>query len=164
MSIAKLKKQLKEMPKEEIIDLVSNLYNKVPYVKDFLDVFISYDVKTLLEKYKKEISKLVNPNGRLETKEVEARKLIRTIRKMKIDELNIGVELHYVDCCLNFIEDYGYWDHRYYIATEKMFDDAQKKILNNGWEDAYKEQLNSLIIKRKQIWDVGILKQLSFRK
>lgn len=151
MSIAKLKKDLKQQSKDEIIDLVLDLYKKIPSAKDFLDVYTSYDTQKLIEKYKKEIERLVYSRGiNFNSKEVEARKLIRTIRKMKIDEVTIASELHYVKCCLDVVEKYGFWEENYYVAIEKIFDSAEKKILTNGWEDNYKIQLNQIIKKANE--------------
>ena len=152
MSLAKLKRELKKMPKEEIINLISDLYSKVPSAKDFFNVFVTADVSGLIEKHKKEIERLVYPRGNnFNTKEVEARKLIRNLRKMKIDELSIALELHYVHCCLDVIEGFGYWNERYYVAAENMFYDAENKILANGWEDKYDEQLNSLTNRANEV-------------
>ena len=95
MSLIKLKKEHKQMSKDEIIDLISDFYKKVPSAKDFFDVFTSGNIKKLIEKHKKEIERLVYPKGvNFNSKEAEARKLIRNIRKMKLDELSIALELH----------------------------------------------------------------------
>ncbi|MFV0305720.1 MAG: DUF6155 family protein [Moheibacter sp.] len=151
MSLAKLKKELKQQSKEEIIELILDLYKKVPPAKDFLNVYTSYDTENLIEKYKKEIGRLVIPKGwEMKMNEVEARKLIRTIRKMKIDKVTIASELHYVECCLDVVEQYGIWNEIYYVAIEKMFDEAEKRILTNGWENEYRDYLNQLIKKANQ--------------
>ncbi|CAN0379224.1 unnamed protein product, partial [Ectocarpus sp. 4 AP-2014] len=92
---------------------------------------------------KKQIERYVYPigtNGVL--KEVEARKLIREVRKMKITELNVILELHYVSCCLEIIRDFGYWDDNYYVAIDKMFYDAVNGIYELGLEEKYEQQLN----------------------
>lgn len=111
MSLTQLKKQLKSMSKEEIIGLISNIYKKVPKAKDFFDVFATSDVNGLMEKYQKEIERLVYPKGNnFNTKEVEARKLIRNVRKMKTNELSIAIELLYVNCCIKIVENFDFWD------------------------------------------------------
>jgi len=60
---------------------------------------------------------------------------------MKITELNVELELHYVSCCLEIIEDFGYWDENYYIALEKMFDNAIKGISELGMQDKYNDKV-----------------------
>ena len=77
-------------------------------------------------------------------RETEARKIIRTVRKMKIKELNIELELHYVSCCIEVIEDFGYWDANYYMALEKMFYNALNGITELVVEDKYATKLRTI--------------------
>ncbi|GAA3629459.1 DUF6155 family protein [Flavivirga jejuensis] len=143
MALREVKKELNKMDKTEIIKLISDMYKKIPSVKTFLDIFSTGEIKLLVEKYKKEVEKYIYPSGRnMNLREAEARKLIRTLRKMKITELNVELELHYVSCCLEIIEDFGYWDERYYIALEKMFDSATSGISELGLEEEYQEKIN----------------------
>ncbi len=43
------------MENDKIIELVLDLSEKFPEAKDYFDVFLSYDIERLAEKYKKEI-------------------------------------------------------------------------------------------------------------
>ncbi len=148
MGLRELHKELKQMEKSEIIKMVSELYKSVPMAKDYLDVFATGSIKQLKEKYKLEIEKYVLPHGRgMVLQEKEARKLIRTIRKMKIAELSITLELHYVACCLEVIEDFGYWDEPYYNAVANMFYSATKGIIENGLERKFDKLITTLISK-----------------
>jgi len=145
MGLREVKIELNKMDKSEIIKLISEMYKKIQPVKNYLDVLVSGDIKPLIEKYKKEIEKYIYPSGRdLVFKDAEARKLIRSVQKMKIINLNIELELHYVKCCLDFISDYGYWDENYYIAIEKMFNSAVNGISEIGYQKEYEDQLSSL--------------------
>lgn len=142
MALNGLKKELNKMGESEIIKLISDLYKKVPEAKNYLDIFATGETKELVEKYKKQIEKYIYPNGRnMDLRETEARKIIRTVRKMKITELNVELELHYVNCCLEIIEDFGYWDENYYIALEKMFDNAINGISELGMQDKYNDKI-----------------------
>jgi Zn-dependent M16 (insulinase) family peptidase len=145
MALKELKKELNQMDKTEIIKLISEMYKKIPDAKNYLDIFATGEIKQLTEKYKKEIEKYIYPNGRnMDLRETEARKIIRTVRKMKITELNVELELHYVSCCIEVIEDFGYWNENYYIALEKMFDNAINGIYKLGIEEKYKERIKIL--------------------
>ena len=142
MGLKELHKELKQMEKTEIIKMISELYKSVPMAKEYLDVFATGNIKQLIEKYKFEIENYVYPNGKeMLLREKEARKLIRTIRKMKVPELTIALELHYVYCCIDIIEDFGYWDEPYYNATANMFYSATKGIKENGFEKNLKTSL-----------------------
>lgn len=122
------------------------MYKKIPAVKTYLDVFATGEINQLVDKYKKEIERYIYPNGRdMQLRETEARKIIRTIQKMKITELNVELELHYVGCCLDVIEDFGYWDDGYYVALEKMFYNATSGINELGMEEKYEERIIGII-------------------
>ena len=86
----------------------------------------------------------------MDLRETEARKIILTVRKMNITELNIELELHYISCCLEIIEDFGYWHENYYIALGKMFNNAINGISELGIEDKYNEKVISLYSKASE--------------
>ncbi len=145
MALREVKKALNEMDKTEIIRLVSDIYKKIPDAKSFLDIFVTGDVTELAKKYKKEIEKYIYPTGRdMNLREGEARKIIRAVGKMKIAELNIELELHYVACCLDIIENFGYWNENYYIALEKMFFSAINTIYKLEMEEKYETQIMAI--------------------
>lgn len=145
MALRELKKELNQMEKTEIINLILEIYKKIPDAKSYLDIFTTGDIQKLTEKYKNEIEKYIYPNGRnMVLRETEARKIIRIVRKMDITELNVELELHYVSCCLEIIEDFGYWNENYYLAIGKMFDNAINGINKMGIEEKYLEQVKTL--------------------
>ena len=114
--------------------------------KIYLDIFTNGEVDDLIEKYQREIEILVYPLSHNATsKDAEARKLIKTIRKMKIAELTVALELHYVDCCLGVIEDLGYWDKPYYVAVDRMFYSATKGVTENNLEVKYDKLIADLV-------------------
>jgi len=146
MGLRDVKKELNKMDKSEIIKLISEMYTKLPPAKEFLDVFSGEKIETLVNKYKKEIERYVYPSGRaMVLRESEARKIIRTVRKMKIIELNVELELYYVECCLNIIQDFGYSDENYYIAIEKMFYSSIAGMSKTGEEEKYQQRIQKIL-------------------
>ena len=145
MGLKEVKSRLNSLDKNEIIKLISEMYKKIPSAKNYLDIYATGDIKELTEKYKKQIERYIYPSGNnLVLKEVEARKLIRTVRKFNIMELNIELELHYISCCFDIITDFGYWDENYYLSIDKMYNSAVAGIVELGLEDKYAEQLRDL--------------------
>ena len=145
MGLRDVKKELNKMEKSEMIKLISEMYSKIPQAKEFLDIFSGVKIETLIEKYKRDIERYVYPSGKeMVLRESEARKIIRTVRKMKITELTVELELHYVGCCLEIIEDFGYSDENYYIAIEKMFYSALSGISQMGEEEKYEDRINDI--------------------
>jgi len=151
MALTDIKREFNRMEKAEIIKLISELYRKVPAAKEFLDIYATGDVKTLVDKYKREIEKYVYPKGRdMVMHETEARKLIRTVRKMNITELNVELELHYVKCCLDMVKDFGFCDDSYYAAMERLFRNAMEGIAQMGREDDYQLLVDELADKASE--------------
>ncbi len=145
MGLRDVKKELNKMDKSEMIKLISEMYSKIPSAKEFLDIFSGVKIETLIEKYKKEIERYVYPSGReMLLRESEARKIIRNVRKMKIVELNVELELYYVECCLEIIEDFGYFNESYYIAIQKMFNNALDGISQIGENEKYESRINDI--------------------
>jgi hypothetical protein len=145
MSLTQVKKELNRMDKAELVKLVADLYSKVPAAKEFLDIYASGNVKDLAEKHKREIERYVYPKGRdMVMREAEARKLIRTVRKMGLTGLNVELELHYVKCCLDIVAEFGYYEGSYYLAMEKMFDSAMSGIAELGAEAEYAVLIDTL--------------------
>lgn len=143
MSLAKLKKELKEYSKEQVADLVLDLYQKVPKAKDYLDMFVAFNIEALAEKYKKQIKRYCTPNFDFHIKDTEARKLIREIRKMEIDELTVKLELYYCACCIDVIDKYGSdISSAFCNALEDMFQSAMKTIRKNVWKETYADELS----------------------
>lgn len=145
MALREVKKKLTGMEKIEIIQLITVMYKKIPSVKTYLDIFATGEVNQIAEKYKKDIERYVYPSGaNMVLRESEAIKLIRTVQKMGIIQLNVELELHYVNCCLEVIRDFGYWDDNYYVVVQNMFDNAVNGISELGILDKYEEQLSTI--------------------
>jgi len=151
MTLAKLKKELAQMAPKQVVDLVLDMYTKVPAAKDFLDIFVSLDIEKLSEKYKSQISRDLKVKFDGSPRDVSARKLIRDVRKMGIDELSVELELFYAECAYLNMEEWGYWEaYSYSDAMQKMFYDAIEKIEKNGWQEKYNGRLDVLRKKGEQ--------------
>ena len=145
MSLPKLKKELQQMPQQQLIDLLCDMYNKVPAAKDFLELFVSVDIEKLAEKYKKQIARDLKIKFDGSVRDVSARKLIRDLRKMGIDELSIELELFYVEYAFANIEEASYWEAYNYIdGMHKMFYEALEKIEKNNLEEKYNLRISEL--------------------
>jgi hypothetical protein len=145
MTLAKLKKELTQMTQKQVVDLVLDMYTKVPAAKDFLNMFVSLDIEKLAEKYKNQISRDLKVKFDGSPRDVSARKLIRDVRKMGIDELSVELELFYAECAYVNMEEWGYWEaYSYSDAMQKMFYDALEKIEKNGWLEKYNNRLTVL--------------------
>ncbi len=145
MGLKEVKSKLNSLEKTEMIKLISEMYKNLPMAKNYLDIYATGNIQELVEKYKKQIEKYIYPTGNnIVLKDSEARKLINSVRKMKVIELNIELELHYIDCCLDIIADFGHWNESYYSSIYKMYNNAIIGIAELGIQEEYEEHLDNL--------------------
>ena len=61
MALTDLKKELKKLDKEKLINLIADLYKKNKSVKEFLDFYVSPDENELFKKYRDKVFEAFYP-------------------------------------------------------------------------------------------------------
>ena len=85
MSKAKVKKELNKFTKEQIIELVLEMYDKKALTNEYLDFFVTLDEDKLIAKYKKEIKKYVK-GYRLQFDSRSAKKVMKEFLKYEVSD------------------------------------------------------------------------------
>ena len=130
MSKAQLKKYLLRLTKEQVIDVVLELYEARKEVKEYLDFYVNPNDDAKLEEYKKIIYNEFYPNrGEPKCRFSICRKAVSDFKKLKPHPACIAdLMLFYIETGVSFtVEDGDMWD-QYYIALENNFG---KKIQPN---------------------------------
>ena len=123
MSLTDLKKELKKFDKSKLIDLISKLYKKHKPVKDFLDFYVQPDEKGLFEKHKAKVFEAFYPKRGFQLKLKDARQAISDFKKFAPSSYLLAeLMLFYVECGVQFTNDFGDIDENFYLSMEKMFD------------------------------------------
>ena len=123
MSLTDLKKELKKFDKNKLINLISELYKKHKSVKDFFDFYIQPDEKGLFEKHKTKVFEAFYPKRGFQLKLKDARQAISDFKKFAPSNyLLADLMLFYVECGVQFTNDFGDIDENFYLSMEKMFD------------------------------------------
>ena len=130
------------MPKEEIIDMVLEMYNARKEAKEYLEFFASPDEDGKLEEYKKIITEEFYPSkGRQEpkTRFAVCRKAVSDYKKFKpsADKL-ADLMLCYVENACQFTYDYGDMWEQYYTSVENNFDKTMAFIAKNNMLEQFK--------------------------
>lgn len=155
MTIQELKNQLENSTNNELKYIVSQLYQKIPEVKDYLDIILPNDKKeveknteSLLTKYKKQLSEYLCPEI-MDDKfpdEVRAEKLIQKISiKDFSPKFTIECKLHFINKGTEFIKEYGYFDEGYYIKLDEIFESVCIDIKKHSLIENYQSNLNYFI-------------------
>lgn len=149
MSKSQLKKHLANQTKEQVIDVVLELYSARKEAKEYLDFYINPNDDAKLEEYKKIIYKEFYPSrGEAQCRFSVCRKAISDFKKLNPSPSCIAdLMLYYIETGVSFTAEYGdMWD-QYYTTLENNFEKAMEFIYKNG----YLEELHPRIEKMLQM-------------
>ncbi len=133
-----LKKHLTQFSKEQLILQIIELHKKYKDVQTYYKFTLNPDSNSQAEKVKKKIHKLFNP-GFADPKLREARKEITGFKKLsQSPEALADVMVWYVECGVEFTNNYGDINEAFYSSIEKIFSDACEYIRANGLEKEFK--------------------------
>ena len=125
MSKATIKKLLRSMSKEQIIEMVIEMYDARKEAKDYLEYYASPDENSKLEEYKDIIREEFYPEGRREpkTRFSVCRKAVADFKKLKPSADALAeLMLSYMEYAIEFTYDYGDMWEQYYDSVEGNFD------------------------------------------
>lgn len=162
MSKRELKKELESFDKKKLINLISDLYDKNKAVKEYLDYFVNPDEEEALNIYKVKVREAFYPKRGFGFKLAVGKKAISDFRKLEpsADSL-IDLMMHYVECGVEFTNDYGDINESFYSSLESVYEDALKLIGKNGLQDKYEIRGSEILKETKNIgW--GFYDSLSY--
>lgn len=148
MSKAKLKKELLSQSKEQIVDIMLQLYDASQEAKAWLEFYLEPNCDAELEKYKKAIRSQFfgrndwpkNPSFR------ECNKLITAFKKLMPDPHAVAdLMLFYVEQGCSLTAQYGDYDDPFYTALENNFNKAVNFISSNGLMQDYSARMQKMI-------------------
>ena len=147
MSKAQLKKHLIKLTKEQVIDVVLELYDARKEAKEYLDFYINPNDDVKLEEYKKIIYNEFYPNrGEPKCRFSVCRKAISDFKKLKPSPSCIAdLMLFYIETGVNFTVEYGDMWEQYYTALENNFDKAMEFIYKNGYLEELRPRIEKML-------------------
>ena len=154
MNLEHLESRIKGKNATELKYLLMDVFSKFPEVKDYLDIITSTNKKetqqnliSLEKTYKTKFTKYLCPNILEDDLDLEkAINLLLSIRKSNINtKLTIKCELFFLNCCKDFVLNYGYFDEDFYNTLDEVFKRLSDSIFENHLEEDYKEDIESLI-------------------
>lgn len=152
MSKAKLKKHLQSLTKEEVIDIMLQLYDASEQAKSWLEFYLRPNIDLELDKAKKLIYSQFytrkdypkDPSFR------ECNRIISDFKKMVTEPTAIAdLMLYYIELGCEQIAEFGDFYESFYISLENNFKKAAQFISSNGLTS----QFNSRILKMIESMD-----------
>ncbi len=148
MSKSTVKKLLQSMNKEDIIEMVLQLYSARKEAMEYLEFYAAPDEKGKLEEYKTIIKEEFYPMKRREpqTRFSVCRKAISDFKKLKpsadaLAELMVS----YMEWAIKFTYEYGDMWEQYYDSVEGNFKKTIKHIVLNRLWDKYDARLQQCL-------------------
>lgn len=148
MKINDLKKNLKELTKEELIKSIVDLYKKNGFVKDYYSSkYTGSSNLSVLIKYKNVIENEFFPargdgRGRLAV----AKKAITEFKKLSDDKNSIAeLMVFYVETGVKYTVCYGDIDEPFYLSMESMYERAMKYIVSSDLTSEFKDRCLKIV-------------------
>jgi len=141
VSLKLLRQYLRKKEQKELIDEIADLYKKFDSVKSYYQASVFDDDQGVLEKYKQIIeyeffpkSIHAEPPCRISV----AKRAIADYKKLSCSDANLAdIMLFYVECGIEFINDYGDIDERFYNSMASVYVNACQFIHKSNLESRF---------------------------
>ncbi len=142
-----LKKHLSALTKEQIIEVILELYDARKEAKEYLEFYLNPNEDEKLEEYKRIIRDEFFPKrGEPKCRFNICRKAISDFKKLKPHPACLAdLMLYYIEMGCEMTSMYGDMWEQYYITLENNFDKAMKFIFMHGLLAQYYERIEKLL-------------------
>ena len=146
MSKQDLKKELEGFDKKKLIGLISELYDKNKSVKEYLDYYLKPDESEILKVYKVKVREAFFPKRGINYNLGSGKKTIGDFRKLSPSpESLIDLMIYYVECGVEFTNNYGDINESYYLSLAKVFRDSLELIDINLLHKSFNDKAHNIV-------------------
>ncbi len=146
MSLSDLRTELKKFDKNKLIDLISELYKKHKPLKEFFDFYVQPDEKRLFEKQKTKVFEAFYPKRGFHLKLKDAKQAISDFKKFAPSNYLLAeLMLFYVECGVQFTNDFGDIDENFYLSMEKMFAQTLALMKKENLLDQFNDRADKIL-------------------
>lgn len=122
MGLTDIKKELKKIDKNKLIDLVVELYKKNKSVKEYFDFYVNPNEKELFIKYRDKVFEAFYPKRGYTLKLKDGKQAISDFKKLgPSQELIADLMLFYVEVGVHYTNNFGDIDEAFYSSLESTF-------------------------------------------
>ncbi len=149
MSKQKLKKELQQLTKEQLIEQIMDLYDKNKAVKEFYNFYLNpRNEKELAEKYKKQIRKEFNVENPMRSTEKfsVAKRAITDFKGLQPSpEALADVMLYLPESACELTYCYGDFSEQFYDSAYNNYRTALEFIAKNNLLDVFKRRVKQCV-------------------
>jgi hypothetical protein len=144
MGLTDIKKELRKLDKEKLVDLIADLYKKNKSVKELLDFYVNPNENEIFLKYKAKVYEAFYPKQGDRFKLSDGKKAISDFKKLEASkELLSELMLFYAETGVEFTNEFGDIDEPFYNSVVIVYSNAltlmhKEKILDKFADRAKK--------------------------
>ena len=122
MGLTDIKKDLKKLDKDKLIDLVADLYKKNKSVKEFFDFYVNPNERELFAKYQDKVYEAFFPKRGYNFKLKVGKQAISDFKKFgPSTDLIAELMLYYVETGIMLTNEFGSIDEAFYSSLETTY-------------------------------------------
>lgn len=146
MGLNDIKKELKKLEKDKLIDLIADLYKKNKSVKEFFDFYINPDEKEIFYKYRDKVFEAFFPMHGYNYSLKDGKKAISEFKKLGTStELVADLMLFYVEAGTKFTLAYGDINEQFYNSLESTFVDSLRLMQKENILDKFEDRVEKIV-------------------
>ena len=152
MGLTDIKKELKRLDKDKLIDLVADLYKKNNSVKEYFDFYVNPDEKELFNKYRDKVFESFYPKRGYDYKLKEGKQAISDFKKLgPSSDLIADLMLFYVETGVKFTNEFGDIDETFYSSMETTYVAALKLMKKENLLDKFADRARKIVSDTRDI-------------
>lgn len=146
MGLIEIKKELKKLDKDKLIDLVAELYKKNKSVKEFFDFYMNPNERELFNKYRDKVFEAFYPKRGYTYKLKEGKQAISDFKKLNPSpDLLADLMLFYVETGVMFTNEFGDIDEAFYSSLETTYATALNYMKKEHLLDLFAERARKIV-------------------
>jgi len=146
MGLTDIKKELRKLDKEKLVDLVADLYKKNKSVKELLDFYVNPNEKELFLKYKEKVYEAFYPKRGDAFKLSDGKKAISDFKKLEASkELLSELMLFYAETGVEFTNEFGDIDEPFYNSIASVYSSALSLMNKEGILDKFADRAKQIV-------------------
>jgi hypothetical protein len=146
MGLTDVKKELKKLDKDKLIDLIADLYKKNKSVKEFFDFYVNPNERELFEKYRNKIFEALYPKRGNNFKLKDGKQAISDFKKMGSSaDLLADLMLFYVETGVRFTNDYGDINEPFYKSLATTFYESLNLMEKENLLEKFEDRVDKVV-------------------
>jgi len=146
MGLSDIKKELKKLDKEKLINLIADLYTKNKSVKEFFDFYVNPNERELFNKYRDKVFEAFYPKRGYGYNLKDGKQAINDFKKLGASsDLLADLMLFYVETGVQFTNDFGDINETFYSSIESTYLAVLKLIRDEGLLDKFSDRARKIV-------------------